>query len=70
MRRSKHFFALIATVSLMLCGCQQEKPIEESRIWKKNVEKPSIPEKLDTNNQGIPVLDVYDAASEKLEKMN
>lgn len=70
MRRSKRFFALAAAVSLMLCGCQQEKTIEESRKWKKNVEKPAIPEKLDTNNQGVPVLDVYDVASEKLEKMD
>lgn len=72
MFKSKRLFLLLLTLTAMLSGCTAQDPTgSKGQIsLNENAAKPALPEKLETDENGIPVLTVYDISSEKLEKMN
>ena len=72
MRRLTRFLCCMLSVCF-LTGCtvrERMNRMDFSTQWRKPAVKPEIPEKLEQNSQGIPMLDVYDISEEKLEKMD
>ena len=66
MRKSKRFFSMLIVVCLLLSGCMSEMFGSTSDTNTENdstAVKPEIPEKLQAGEGGIPVLEVYNAAS-------
>lgn len=73
MRKSKRFFTMLIVVCLLLSGCMSEMFESTSDTNTENdsaAVKPEIPEKLQTGDGGIPVLEVYNAASGQIEEMD
>lgn len=66
MIKSKRLFAAAAALCLMLSGCT----VDENKIRPDSVNKPSLPEKLSANEEGIPVLDVYNISTKQTEKVD
>ena len=62
---------LMALTCLALVGCMNtEESRDDSTKGVNAAVKPVIPEKLETNQDGVPILSVYNIATEKLEKMD
>ena len=65
---------LIVVCVLMLCACSaKENRPENSVMQSRKTEterKIQLPEKLSTNQEGIPVLSVYQVDEESLEEMD
>ncbi len=72
MRRLTRFLCCMLSVCI-LTGCAIKEKVDRldlSTHWTKPAEKPEIPEKLEKNGDGIPVLDVYDVEKDTIERMN
>ena len=74
MSRIKHWLrgCLAAGLCLCLAGCMQggvQAP-EEALRWKDagDVKAPAVPEKLKRNEEGVPVLKVYDVKAKRTEE--
>ena len=72
MFKAKRFFLLMFVIATVLGGCSQQGSGRENlRIQlDENAEKPDLPESLKIDENGIPVLKVYDISSERIEEMN
>ncbi len=68
----KRFAILTALVCLAaLCaGCMPSANNPSKEGISVDVIQPEIPESLETNEQGVPILKVYDTQSEKIEEMD
>lgn len=66
MTRSKRFAAFGIMLCLLMSGCSN---INET-YRPNSVDKLALPEKLSTDEEGVPVLDVYDISAKKLERMD
>ena len=67
MRRSRLLFMVIMSVCLIFSGCNLR---QETEKMSGSAVRPEIPEKLESSNDSIPELKVYDVTSDKLEKMD
>lgn len=62
---------LTLLVALAACGCMQTE--KEPVSWEpveEEAQVPELPEKLETGEDGVPVLSVYDAGAKKLRDMD
>ena len=73
--RYRATLCLLLILSLALTGCMreagEETPGNDIR-WKasEDIEKPALPEKLEQNGEGMPVLKVHDVKANKTEEMD
>lgn len=76
MTKKQLLLGILLSMALLLAGCgeETEKTRQETtldpNLTKTQYEKPSIPEKLSLNAQGIPMLRVYLVDEEKVEEMD
>jgi len=72
MLKSRRLFVILLAIALTLSGCSGQNTGRADGKYRSytTAAKPTIPEKLETDADGIPVLTVYDVSAEKLEKMN
>jgi len=68
-RKKVWFFALVLALALALCGCMRAD-VENKEEIKVDVVKPKIPEKLETNESGVPILKVYDTEAKAVSEMD
>ena len=70
MCKSRRFLIYLMFVMLLLNGCMADPTLRESNGGsEKQAAVPSIPQKLKTNADGVPVLSVYNIDSETIEEM-
>ena len=66
----KRFWAILAVCALVLAcmtGCMQSATKEET---KEEAKTPQLPEKLKLDENGVPVLNVYDLNDERTMQMD
>lgn len=62
---------MLLILCALLSGCMSDPDRSGSTRWTDgSAVKPRIPEKLESGEDGVPVLEVYDVSQEKLEEMN
>lgn len=66
----RFFVLLMLTLAFLLNGCSTAIGSQQSNISSQNVDLPALPEKLELNTEGIPILKVYDVSSKTTEEMN
>ena len=71
MRKRYWLFALVLVLALVLTGCMQAGPNDDNKEEiQANVVKPKIPESLETNDRGVPILKVYDTEAKAISEMD
>lgn len=73
MRRMLRILLVLWILPVILTGCMHDisgQTAEESNRISVGAERPDLPDDLDTDSQGIPVLDVYNVSTKSTESMN
>lgn len=75
MKKRKQGLIFLAILALLLSGCAEnaEKEPEQTKVPFENeqkAQKPALPEKLETDDAGIPILEVYQADEEAIKEMD
>lgn len=68
MRKRCFFLALLLLTALLLTACMRAD-VEQQPI-QTDVVKPEVPQDLRTNDEGVPILKVYDVESESIAEMD
>jgi len=68
MRKSMRFLLVLLMLAPILSGCSYRKEASGLEWRDANVKAPELPDKLETNQEGIPILKVYDVDSGKIEE--
>lgn len=70
MMKKMFSWLMLMSLCLLLCGCRAAATMETTPSPAPQKGSPALPEKLERNEQGIPVLQVYHTDAEKVEKMD
>lgn len=73
MRTVERLFTMVLLVCLTLSGCMSDRAASDpERQWTDipDGKAPDLPEQLKLNEEGIPILKVYDVSDEKLKEMD
>ena len=68
MRKSKRLFVLLLVACVMLAGCDLNDASRQGQVA--SAVKPELPEKLESGEDGVPELQVYDVAENEIEDMD